>query len=123
MNIKPIKTEADYEATLTRIADLMDAELNTPEGDELDVLTTLVEHYETKHHSISAPNPIEAIRFRMEQYGLQDKDLIPYLGRSGRVSEVLNYKRKLTLPMIRKLHKGLNISTESLVQDYELKQA
>ncbi|WP_415911906.1 helix-turn-helix domain-containing protein [Neptuniibacter sp. QD37_11] len=123
MNIKPIKTEADYEATLIRIAELMDAKLNTPEGDELDVLTTLVEHYETKHHSISAPNPIEAIRFRMEQYGLQDKDLIPYLGRSGRVSEVLNYKRKLTLPMIRKLHKGLNIPTESLVQDYELKQA
>ncbi|WP_415894943.1 helix-turn-helix domain-containing protein [Neptuniibacter sp. PT34_22] len=123
MNIKPIKTEADYEAALTRIGDLMDAELNTPEGDELDVLTTLVEHYETKHHPISAPNPIEAIRFRMEQYGLQDKDLIPYLGRSGRVSEVLNYKRKLTLPMIRKLHKGLNIPTESLVQDYELKQA
>ena len=123
MNIKPIKNEADYEAALMRIGGLMEAEMNTPEGDELDVLTTLVERYEAIHYPISAPNPIEAICFRMEQYGLKDKDLIPYLGRSGRVSEVLNYKRKLTLPMIRKLHEGLNIPTESLVQDYELKQA
>lgn len=123
MNIKPIKNEADYEATLMRVGELMEAEMNTSEGDELDVLTTLVERYEAIHYPISAPNPIEAIRFRMEQYGLQDKDLVPYFGRSGRVSEVLNYKRKLTLPMIRKLHEGLNIPTESLVQDYELKQA
>jgi len=123
MNIKPIKTEADYETTLGRIGELMGAQLDTPEGDELDVLTTLVEHYEAQHYPIEAPNPIEAIRFRMEQYGLQDKDLVPYLGRSGRVSEVLNYKRKLTLTMIRKLHSGLNIPTESLVQDYELKRA
>lgn len=123
MNIKPIKTETDYETTLGRIGELMGAQLDTPEGDELDVLTTLVEHYEAQHYPIEAPNPIEAIRFRMEQYGLQDKDLVPYLGRSGRVSEVLNYKRKLTLTMIRKLHSGLNIPTESLVQDYELKRA
>ena len=123
MNIKPIKSEADYEATLMRVGELMEAEMNTPEGDELDVLTTLVERYEAIHYPISSPNPIEAIYFRMEQYGLKDKDLIPYLGRSGRVSEVLNYRRKLTLPMIRKLHEGLNIPTESLVQDYELKQA
>lgn len=123
MNIKPIKNEADYGAALMRIGGLMEAEMNTPEGDELDVLTILVERYEAIHYPISAPNPIEAIYFRMEQYGLKDKDLIPYLGRSGRVSEVLNYKRKLTLPMIRKLHEGLNIPTESLVQDYELKQA
>ena len=123
MNIKPIKNETDYDAALMRIGELMDAELNTSEGDELDVLTALVEHYEAKHYPIAAPNPIEAIRFRMEQYGLQDKDLVPYLGRSGRVSEVLNYKRKLTLPMIRKLHEGLNIPTESLVQDYELNTA
>ena len=123
MNIKPIKTETDYETTLGRIGELMGAQLDTPEGDELDVLTTLVEHYEAQHYPIEAPNPIEAIRFRMEQYGLQDKDLVPYFGRSGRVSEVLNYKRKLTLTMIRKLHSGLNIPTESLVQDYELKRA
>lgn len=123
MNIKPIKNEADYEATLERIGALMDAQFDTPEGDELDVLTTLVESYEAKVHPIDAPNPVEAIRFRMEQYGLQDKDLVPYIGHSGRVSEVLNYRRKLTLPMIRKLHAGLNIPTESLVQDYELQQA
>jgi len=123
MEIKPIKTEADYEAALERIGRLMNAQLGTPEGDELDVLATLVEHYESQRHPMDAPNPIEAIRFRMDQYGLQDKDLVPYIGRSGRVSEVLGYKRKLTLPMIRKLHAGLNIPTESLVQDYDLKRA
>lgn len=123
MNIRPIKTEADYEAALERVGGLMDAVLDTPEGDELDVLTTLIEHYESKHHPIFPPHPVEAIRFRMEQFGLQDKDLVPYIGRSGRVSEVLNYKRKLTLPMIRRLHTGLNIPTESLIQDYELKQS
>ncbi len=121
INIKPIKSEADYEAALKSVGDLMDAKANTPEGDELDVLTTLIEAYETKHHPINAPNPVEAILFRMDQYGLKDKDLIPFIGQSGRVSEVLNYKRKLTLLMIRKLHAGLNIPTESLVQDYELK--
>ncbi|MEH6823503.1 MAG: DNA-binding protein [Motiliproteus sp.] len=123
MNIKPIKTEADYEAAMLRVGELMEAQVDTPEGDELDVLATLVEHYEAQYYPISAPNPVEAIRFRMEQYGLQDKDLVPYIGRSGRVSEVLNYRRKLTLSMIRKLHSGLNIPTESLVQDYPLKRA
>ena len=77
--------------------------------------------YESKNFVIEKPNPVEVIRFRMEQYGLKDKDLVPFLGRSGRVSEVLNYRRKLTLTMIRKLHTGLNIPTESLVQDYPLK--
>ncbi len=120
MNIKPIKTEQDYEAALERIMVLMDAKADTPEGDELDILGTLVEVYEAKHIVIDKPNPIEAIRFRMEQYGLKDKDLVPYIGRTGRVSEVLNYRRKLTLTMIRKLHAGLNIPTESLVQDYPL---
>ena len=100
---------------------LMDAKANTPEGDELDVLATLVEVYESKHFPIHAPNPIEAILFRMDQNGLKDKDLIPFIGQSGRVSEVLNYSRKLTLPMIRKLHSGLNIPTTSLIQEYELK--
>ncbi len=123
MNIKPIKTEADYEATLERTMILMDAELDTSEGDELDILGTLIEAYEAKHFAINKPNPIEAIRFRMEQYGLKDKDLVPYIGRTGRVSEVLNYRRKLTLTMIRKLHDGLNIPTESLVQDYPLENA
>jgi len=120
MNIKPIKLEADYEAALERVAELMDAEVDTSEGDELDVLATLIEAYELKHYPIDAPNPIEAILFRMDQYGLKDKDLIPFIGQSGRVSEVLNYSRKLTLPMIRKLHTGLNIPTESLIGDYKL---
>jgi len=120
MNIKPIKTEADYEAALMRVGELMEAQADTPEGDELDILAALIEHYEAKHYPIDAPDPIEAIKFRMEQYGLKDKDLVQYIGRSGRVSEVLNYKRKLTLTMIRKLHAGLNIPTKSLVQDYEL---
>jgi len=122
IKISPIKSEADYENALNRVDKLMDAEINTPEGDELDVLVTLIEAYESKHHPINTPDPIEAILFRMDQYGLKDKDLIPFIGQSGRVSEVLNYKRKLTLPMIRKLHVGLNIPTESLVQDYKLKR-
>ena len=121
MNIKPIKNETDYDAALMRTADLMDAEPNTLEGDELDILATLIEKYEAQHYPIDAPNPVEAIRFRMEQYDLKDKDLIPYIGQSGRVSEVLSFKRKLTLSMIRKLHSGLKIPTESLIQDYELK--
>jgi HTH-type transcriptional regulator/antitoxin HigA len=121
MNIKPVKTEADYDMALARIDELMDARLDSPEGDELDVLVTLVEKYEAQHYPIDAPNPIEAIRFRMDQYDLKDKDLIPYIGQSGRVSEILSFKRKLTLGMIRKLHAGLNIPTESLIQDYQLK--
>jgi len=121
MNIKPIKCEADYDAALIRVDDLMDAELDTSQGDELDILVTLIEKYETQHHPIDAPNPVEAIRFRMDQIGLKDKDLIPYIGQSGRVSEVLSFKRKLTLNMIRKLHSELKIPTESLIQDYELK--
>jgi HTH-type transcriptional regulator/antitoxin HigA len=120
MNIHPIKHEADYETALERIMALMDAETDTPEGDELDILATLVEAYEAKHHVIDTPNPIEAIRFRMEQYGLKDKDLVPYIGHTGRVSEVLNCRRKLTITMIRKLHEGLKIPTGSLIKDYPL---
>jgi len=121
MNIKPIKCEADYDSTLARVDMLMNAELDTPQGDELDILVTLIEKYEAQHYPIDAPNPVEAIRFRMDQIGLKDKDLIPYLGQSGRVSEILSFKRKLTLNMIRKLHSELKIPTESLIQDYELK--
>lgn len=122
MNIKPIKCEADYDAALARVGQLMDAQLDSPEGDELDVWVTLIEKYEAEHHPIHAPNPVEAIRFRMDQFELKDKDLIPYIGQSGRVSEVLSFKRKLTLAMIRKLHSGLKIPTESLIQDYDLKK-
>jgi len=122
MDIKPLKNERDYDAALARIEALMDAKPNTVEGDELDVLSVLVENYENKHHSIDLPDPVQAIRFQMEHYGLKDKDLIPYIGQSGRVSEVLSYKRKLTLPMIRRLQEGLNIPVISLIRDYELKQ-
>jgi len=123
MNIKPIKNESDYESALERVMALMDAKADTPEGDELDILGILVEAYEAKHFAIGNPNPIEVIRFCMEQYGLKDRDLVQYIGHSGRVSEVLNYRRKLTLPMIRKLQEGLDIPAESLVQDYPLQNS
>ncbi|MGK5094269.1 hypothetical protein WDW89_19920 [Deltaproteobacteria bacterium TL4] len=115
MTIEPIKTEADYDKTLARIEKLMDAEADTPEGDELDVLVTLVEAYEKKHSPIASPDPVEAIKFRMEQLGLRQKDLEPFMGSSGRVSEILNRKRELTLSMIRILHAELNIPLESLI--------
>ena len=120
MYIKPIKTEQDYEQVLERIALLMDARKDTAEGDELDVLKTLVEAYEAQHYAIDAPHPIAAIRFRMEQGELTNQDLVPYIGHSGRVSEVLNYKRHLTLNMIRRLHHGLQIPTDSLIATYDL---
>lgn len=115
MNIKPIKTIKDYEDTLERIDTLMDSLPNTKEFDELDILTTLLEAYEEIHYKINIPNPIEAIKFRMKQKDLIQKDLIPILGSSSRVSEILNKKRKLTLNMIRNLHKELNIPLDSLL--------
>ena len=117
MDIHPIKTEQDYDAALAEVEKLWNAQVDTPEGDKLDVLITLVEAYEAKHHPIALPDPIEAILFRMEQSGLERKDLEPYIGRSGRVSEVLNRKRPLTLEMIRKLWNGLHIPLESLIQN------
>ena len=119
MEIQPIKTERDYDAALAEVEALWGAEPDTPEGDKLDVLITLVEAYEARHHPILPPDPIEAILFRMEQSGLERKDLERYIGHSGRVSEVLNRKRPLTLPMIRKLWKGLHIPLESLIQQNE----
>jgi len=92
LNIQPIKTEDDYLSTMRRIEEIFDAEPNTPEGDELDVLTTLVEAYETRKFVIETPDPVEAIKFRMEQLGLADADLVPFLGQRSRVSEVLNKK-------------------------------
>jgi len=117
MEIQPIKTQADYKAMLKEVSRLMenDPKLGTPEGDRLDVLATLIEAYEAKHYPIDPPDPIEAIKFRMEQQGLTVKDLEPMIGRRNRVYEVLNRKRALTLPMIRRLHKGLGISAESLI--------
>ncbi|NQE47525.1 DNA-binding protein [Herbaspirillum rubrisubalbicans] len=116
MDIKPIKTDADYRAALTEIEGLMTAKLNTPEGDRLDILVTLVEAYEAKHYPVDLPDPIEAIKFRMEQAGLTVKDLEPYIGRSNRVYEILNGKRPLTLGMIWKLNQGLGIPAESLIK-------
>lgn len=120
MKIKPIRTTDEYQAALNRIDSLFDAEPGTDAGDELEVLITLVDAYESKMVVIEAPDPIEAIKFRMEQQGLSDADLTPMLGQRSRVSEVLNRKRRLSLSMIRKLHQGLNIPLESLISDYKL---
>jgi len=120
MNIKPIKTEEDYVKTLSNIEHLMNAQPNTPQMDELEVLTTLVEAYEEQYYKIESPDPIEAIKFRMEQEGLKQKDLITIVGSKSRVSEILNRKRKLTIEMIRNLHKQLHIPIESLFLDYKI---
>ena len=120
MNIKPIKCEKDYTNTLSQIESLMSAKPNTPQMDELEVLTTLVESYEEQHYKIDAPDTIEAIKFRMEQEGLKQKDLVAIVGSKSRVSEVLNRKRKLTIEMIRNLHKQLHIPIESLFLDYKI---
>ena len=119
-NILHIKTEQDYDATLLKIESLMSAKADTKEMDELEVLTTLVEAYEDKFYKIDVPNPIEAIRFRMEQESLKQKDLVAIIGSKSRVSEVLNKKRKLTIEMIRNLHKQLKIPVESLFLDYKI---
>lgn len=116
MEIRPIRTEADYRATLKDIESLMAAEPNTPEGDRLDVLVTLVEAYERKHYPIDFPDPIEAIKFRMEQQGLTVDDLVPVIGRKNRVYEVLARKRPLTLRMIEGLHNTFAIPAESLLK-------
>ena len=115
MNIRPIKSERDYELALQRIDALMEASSGTPEGDELDILATIVGAYEDKHFPIDLPDPVEAILFRMEQMGLQRKDLEPLLGGRSKVSEVLNRKRGLSIRMIRELHATMNIPLENLV--------
>lgn len=120
MQIKPIKTVEDNQAALTRIEQLWDAEPNTPEGDELDILATLVSVFEEENYPIEAPDPIEAIKFRMDQQGLEDKDLVPFLGQRSRVTEVLNRQRRLSITMIRKLNEGLRIPLDCLVKEYQL---
>ena len=120
MDIHPIKTEADYQAALAEIERLFDAAPNTPAGDRLDVLTTLAEAYEEQHYSIPAPDPVEAITYHMESRGLSRRDLEPYLGSRARVAEVLNRKRPLSLDMIRRLHTGLGVGAEILIQPYAL---
>jgi HTH-type transcriptional regulator/antitoxin HigA len=116
MNIHPVRTEKDYRKALLRIDGLMDATPNTEEGDELDVIATLVEAYEREHFVIASPDPVEAILFRMEQMGLNRKALEPFLGGRSRVSEVLSRKRSLSMNQIRKLHDGLNIPLENLIR-------
>lgn len=123
MEIRPIHTEKDYRAALAEIESLMRAEPGTPEGERLDVLVTLVEAYERKHYPLDLPDPVEAIKFTMEQRGLTVQDLEPMIGRPNRVYEVLNRKRPLTLKMIWKLHKGLGIPAESLIKQPEDSQA
>ena len=119
MDIRPIHTETDYKTTLEEISTLMasDPALGTPEGDRLDILVTLVQAYEAKHVPVGAPDPVEAIKFRMEQSGLSVKDLEPIIGKSNRVYEVLNRKRPLTLAMIRRLHKNLGIPANVLIAE------
>ncbi|MBK7492573.1 MAG: transcriptional regulator [Nitrosomonas sp.] len=116
MDIKPIKTDADYRAALKEVESLMTAKPNTPEGEKLDIMVTLIEAYERKHFPLDLPDPVEAIKFEMEQKGLTVKDLEPMIGKSNRVYEVLNRKRVLTLRMIQKLHQELGIPAESLIK-------
>ena len=120
MEIKPIKTENDYLNALNEIEKIIDAKKDTPEGDKLDILVTLVEAYEENNYPILPPDPVEAIIHQMESQGLSRKDLEPLIGSRARVSEILNRKRSLSLNMIRKLQKGLGISAEILVTPYQL---
>lgn len=117
MKIKPIKTEKDYQEGLKEIKKLWDAEPDTPTGHRLEIIMALVESYENNHYPIDPPDPVEAIKFRMEQQGLNQNDLAEYLGGKSRVSEILHRKRQLTINMIRKLHKGLGIPLESLLAE------
>ena len=119
--MKIIKTQSDYEKALTRLEEIFDAKINTVEGDELELLGFLVDRYEEEHHSIELPHPIEAIKFRMDQMGLKQKDLVPYFGDKSKVSDVLNLKRKLNLTYIRNLHRNLHIPLEALINDYALR--
>ena len=115
-DLKPIRNEADYDAALEEVGRLWGAKSGTPDGDRLDVLATLIDVYEAKHHPIDPPDPVEAIRFRMEQQGLTRKDLEPMIGPRNRVADVLNRKRSLSIDMIRQLHDGLGISAEVLIR-------
>lgn len=117
MNITPIRNDEDLRRALAAVSDLMEVEpdLGTPESDRLDVLTTLIEAYEEKHFPIGPPDPVEAIRFRMDQSGMTVKDLVPHIGHTNRVYEVLNGKRALTLRMIQNLHHQLGIPAEALI--------
>jgi HTH-type transcriptional regulator / antitoxin HigA len=120
MNIKPIKTEADYKLSLKRLEEIFDSPIGTLESDEADIVGLIVDEYEKKHYPIEAPDPIDAIKIRMEELELKQVDLIDVIGGKNRVSEVLNRKRKLTIEMIRNLTKRLNLSPDLLIADYQL---
>ena len=123
MDIKPIRTKADYRAALKEVETLMNAGPGTPEGERLDVLATLIEAYERRHFPMDLPDPVEAIRFRMEQSGLSAKDLVPMIGQLNRVYEVLGRKRPLTLKMVWRLHRELGIPAESLIKQADRRKA
>lgn len=120
MNIKPIKIEKDYEKALERMEVIFDAPPDTKEGDEAEILSLLIENYENNHYPIEAPDPIEAIKIRMEEMNLKQKDLIGIIGGKSRISEILNKKKRLTVDMIRELEKTLHISASVLVNSYQL---
>jgi len=120
MEIRPIKTEEDYKKALARLDEIFESSPNTKEGDEAEILVLLIETYEDKYYPISDPDPIEAIKIRMEEMNLKQKDLVGVIGGKSRVSEVLNRKKRLTVEMIRKLEKALNISASILVNNYQL---
>ena len=121
MQIRPIKTKADHRAALKELERLMEARPGTPAGNRLEILTTLVERYESQHEPIAPPNPVDALLYYMESRGLTRRDLEPYLGSRARVAEVLNRRRPLTIEMIRKLHAGLGISAEVLIRPYAVR--
>lgn len=120
MNIKPIKTETDYREALKQLEKIFDAPIGTAENDEADILSLMIDEYEKKHYPIEAPDPIEAIKIRMEEMQLKQVDLVDAIGSKSRVSEILNRKRKLTVEMIRNLSKRLSLSPELLITDYQL---
>ncbi len=120
MKIKPIKTEQDYEKALERLELIFDASPNSNEGDEAEILSMLIDNYENQHYPIEAPDPIEAIKIRMEEMNLKQKDLVGVIGGKSRVSEILNKKKKLTVDMIRELERILHISASVLVNNYQL---
>ena len=121
MQIRPIKTKADHRAALKEIDRLMDAKPGTPAGDRLEILTTLVERYESLHEPIDPPNPVDALLYYMESRRLTRRDLEPFLGSRARVAEVLNRRRPLTIDMIRKLNRGLGISADVLIRPYTIR--
>lgn len=121
MNIKPIKTEKDYEVAIKRLEKIFDASAKSKEGDEAEILSMLIDNYENQHYPIEPPDPIEAIKIRMEEMNIKQKDLVGIIGGKSRVSEVLNRKKRLTVDMIRGIEKTLHLSASVLVRNYRLK--